>query len=395
MSIASYFSKSSASSRLGPKEQNRLNEAAKIRVAEILGVKRNMIDLTDEKPPKKMARMENSSRMGFTHTISAAHVPAATNNSAANHQESTRPPSISSPRMSSLNQTSGHDRRQSVTGPVHPYQPSAESRQMYPPPSHRQQTQSAALNAPPHPTQPLLQPAIPGTTIQSDTRGLVSYQAPTQQHSPLANAHANPQQASTQYNNTPVNPQINTHANPHNSPHINSDSSRINFSNNFHPSPQLRPQAVQTTQSPKIPHSADLAHPADLLNNISLSVASLEQFQLQQILSTAALRHPDVLENLRTMSRIQETNRSTAHQALFDLLRAQSQQELRIARLQEERSRRGSAYTASPYGPSPSNPPVAAPPYSAAATPAAPTQAHGPSPGHAGYSPQVSSNRPR
>jgi hypothetical protein len=389
MSIASYYSKSSASSRLGPKEQNRLNEAAKIRVAKILGVKRNMTDLTDDEPPRKMARMENSSRMGFRHTISAAHAPAATNNPAADHQETTRTPSIPSPRMSSLNQISAHDRRQSVTGPVHPYQPSADNRQMYPPPSHRQQTQSPALNAPPHPTQPLLQPAIPGTTIQSDTRGLVSYQAPTQQHSPHANTH--PQQPSTQYNNTLAN----THINPHNSPHVNSGSPRINPSNNFHASSQVNPQAVQTTQSPKIPHSTDLAHPADLLNNISLSVASLEQFQLQQILSTAALRHSDVLENLRTMSRIQETNRSTAHQALFDLLRAQSQQELRIARLQEERFRRGSAYTASPYGPSPLNPPVAAPPYPAAATTAAPTQAHGPPPGHVGYSPQVSSTRPR
>jgi hypothetical protein len=386
MSIASYFSKSSASSRLGPKEQNRLNEAAKIRVAKILGVKRNMIDLTDDEPPRKMARMENSSRMGFRHTVSSAHTPAGTNNSAGNHQETTRTPSISSPRMSSLNQTSAHDRRQSVTGPVHPYQPSTDNRQMYPPPSHRHQTQSPALNAPPHPTQPLLQPAIPGTTIQSDTRGLVSYQAPTQQSSPPANTSASHQQAPTQYNNTLVN--------PHSSPHINSGSPQINPNNNVHAFAQVNPQALQTIQSPKIPYSTDLAHPADLLNNISLSVASLEQFQLQQILSTAALRHPDVLENLRTMSRIQETNRSTAHQALFDLLRAQSQQELRVARLQEERSRRGSAYTASPYGPSPSNPPVAASPYPATATATASTQAHRPSPGHAGYSPQVPSTRP-
>jgi hypothetical protein len=413
MSIASYFSKSSASSRLGPKEQNRLNEAAKIRVVKVLGVKRNMIDLTDGKPPRKMARMDNSSRMGFRHTISSADAPAATNISAADHQETTRTQSISSPRISSLNQTSTHDRRQSVMGPVQAYQSSTDNRHMHSPPGHPRQPQSPALDAPPHPTQPLLQPAIPGTTIQSDARGLVSYQAPTQQHSPhasvqannrdgprvnpqnsphinpYATSHVNSQQAPTQHNNTSVN----IYAKTHDSPHINSGSPRFNPNNALRASIQVNPQVVQTAQSPNLPHSTDLAHPVDLLNNISLSVASLEQFQLQQILSTAALRHPDVLEDLRTMSRIQETNRSTAHQALFDLLRAQSQQELRIARLQEERSRRGSAYTASPYGPPPSNLPAAAPPH--LTTTAAPTQAHGPSPGHVGYSPQVSSTRQR
>lgn len=171
-----------------------------------------------------------------------------------------------------------------------------------------------------------------------------------------------------------------------------------------HNAPYISPRVVQTQVfNTMAPPSTDLAHPVDLLNNISLSVASLELFQLQQILSTAALRHPDVLEHLRTSSRIQETNRSTAHQALFDLLRAQSQAELRIARLQDERVRRGSAYTASPYGPPPHEvagaPSYAASPYgpsppNASVPPpyppsAAPTQAHGPAPGQADFLHQV------
>jgi hypothetical protein len=336
MSIASYFVNSSGSSRLTPREQNRLNEAAKIRVAKILGVERNMIDLTDDEPPRKMARLEhNNSRSGFRNGVSTVNAPSP-NTSAANHQDTTRTQNISSPRISSHNQPSSfsmdqtHNRKRSVPGGIEPYAPtedkqmrppSTDGKQMQPPSSHRHQHQPQSFDRPSHSPRLPGQPPIPGTTTQSDMRGLVSYQAPIQHNSPLVNQ----QQAPPQHHNAQVNPQ------------------------------SLQPQGPNALA----PQSTDLAHSADLLNNISLSVASLELFQLQQILSTAALRHPDVLENLRTSFRIQETNKGTAHQALFDLLRAQSQQELRIARLQDERSRRGSVYTASPYGPSPSNAPAA------------------------------------
>lgn len=65
-----------------------------------------------------------------------------------------------------------------------------------------------------------------------------------------------------------------------------------------------------------VPQSMELAHPPDLLDHISLAVSSLETFQLRELLSTAALRHPDVLGLLRTSFGIQETHKTTAHQAL-------------------------------------------------------------------------------
>jgi hypothetical protein len=372
MSIASYFPNSSASSRLSLREQNRLNEAAKIRVAKILGVERKMIDLTDDEPPRKMVRIEHNGRIGFRSSVSAAHAPSP-NTVAANHQETARTQSISSPRLPSHNQTSAfsmdqsQNRKRSAPSEIEPYAPtdarqmrppSTDDKQMHPPSSHRHQQQHRPQTIDRPSQSPRLpgQPPIPGTSTQSDMRGLVSYQAPIQHNSPLVNQ----QQAPIQHNSPHVNPQINHQGNTY-----------------------LNPQALQPQGPPtSTPHTTDLAHPADLLNNISLSVASLELFQLQQILSTAALRHPDVLEHLRTSFRIQETNKGTAHQALFDLLRAQSQQELRIARLQDERSRRGSVYTASPYGPS-----SVASPYPAAAAATVPTQAQAQAPasGHVGY----------
>lgn len=82
---------------------------------------------------------------------------------------------------------------------------------------------------------------------------------------------------------------------------------------------------------------------------LSMAVASLETFQLREILSTAALRHPDVLDLLRTSLMIQETHMTTAHQAIYDLLVSQSQEEARIMRLRDERTKRDSIHT---YGPS-------------------------------------------
>jgi hypothetical protein len=374
MSIASYFLNSSASSRLTPREQNRLNEAAKIRVAKILGVQRNMIDLTDDEPQRKMARLEHNNRTGFRNSVSAAHAPSP-NTVAANHQETARTQTISSPRFSSHNQTSAfsmeqsRNRKRSNPGGIEPYEPrtddkqmrppSTDDKQMQPPPSHRhqQQHQPQTIDRPSQSPRLPGQPPISGTSTQSDMRGLVSYQAPIQHNSPLVNQ----QQAPPQHHNAQVKPQQ---------------------APLQHTTTYLNPQALQPQNpAPPTTHTTDLAHPADLLNNISLSVASLELFQLQQILSTAALRHPDVLEHLRTSFRIQETNKGTAHQALFDLLRAQSQQELRIARSQDERSRRGSVYTASPYGPSS----VASPYPAAAATVPTQAQAQAPASGHVGY----------
>jgi hypothetical protein len=372
MSIASYFPNSSASSRLSLREQNRLNEAAKIRVAKILGVERKMIDLTDDEPPRKMVRIEHNGRIGFRSSVSAAHAPSP-NTVAANHQETARTQSISSPRLPSHNQTSAfsmdqsQNRKRSAPSEIEPYAPtdarqmrppSTDDKQMHPPSSHRHQQQHRPQTIDRPSQSPRLpgQPPIPGTSTQSDMRGLVSYQAPIQHNSPLVNQ----QQAPTQHHNPQLNPQ---QPPPQ------------------HLGPYPNPQALQSQGPPtSTPQTTDLAHPADLLNNISLSVASLELFQLQQILSTAALRHPDVLENLRTSFRIQETNKGTAHQALFDLLRAQSQQELRIVRLQDERGRRGSVYTASPYGPS-----SVASPYPAAAPVSTQAPAHPSASGNAGY----------
>jgi len=379
MSLSSYRSNLSASSkpsptegnRLSHKEQNRLNEAAKIRVAKILGVTRNMIDLTDDELPRKMARLENNSRTGFRHSVSAANAPSP-NAPAANLQEILRTQSISSPQNLSHNHTSSASMDQTNNRK----RSAPDLGQTYATTDHLGRPASASSNPPSHRPRLSDQPPIPGTAIQSDTQGLVSYQAPNQINNPYA------------------------------SPRVVQSRGPSPLVPNQHSAPHMSPQVVQT-QAPNAmaPPSTDLAHPVDLLNNISLSVASLELFQLQQILSTAALRHPDVLEHLRTSSRIQETNRSTAHQALFDLLRAQSQGELRIARLQDERVRRGSAYTASPYGPPPQeiagapsyaaspygpSPPNASvpPPYPASAA-AAQAQAHGPAPGQADFPPQV------
>lgn len=370
MSIVSYLSRPSASSRLSLKEQNRLNEAAKIRVANILGVKRTMIDLTDDEPPRKVARLENNSRTGFRNSVSAPTAPSP-NQPAANLQEIIRTQSISSPRHSTNNQpsSSNMDRRHSkkrIASGSKPFSNASLEQMMYAPMDHLGRPQSESSNPPYRPTHLPGQSPMPSAALQ----------APTLHNSPRISPQL-------------VQPQVPKSLAP----------SRYN-------SPYGSPQVVQT-QGPNAlapqPQSTDLAHPLDLLNNISLSVASLETFQLQQILSTAALRHPDVLENLRTSFRIQETNKSTAHQALLDLLRAQSQGELRVARLQEERSRKGSAYNASPYGPSPSNAP-AAPAYTASpygprppntpavqpyAASAAPTHAPGPASSHADLPPQV------
>ena len=378
MSLSSYSSNLLAPSRLvlkeenklSGKEQNRLNEAAKIRVAKILGVERIMIDLTNDEPPRKMARLESSSRNWFRHSVSTANAPSP-NTPAANLQEIIRTQNIPSPQNSSRNHTSSasmnqtNNRKRSAPDPMEPY----------PPTDHLGRPVSASSNPPSQRPRLSDQPPIPGTIIQSDTRGLVSYQAPNQ----INNPYASPQVVQSQ-------DPCSLPPAQHNTPYVN-------------------PQNIQTQGSNTMPPpSTDLAHPVDLLNNISLSVASLEPFQLQQILSTAALRHPDVLEHLRTSSRIQETNRSTAHQALFDLLRAQSQGELRVARLQDERTRRGSAYTASPYGPSPQESagapsynasPYAPPPHNASGPPpyppaaAPPTQAHGQASDHTDFPSQV------
>jgi hypothetical protein len=380
MSIVSYFSKPSASSRLSLKEQNRLNEGAKIRVAHILGVKRTMFDLTDDEPPRKVARLGNNSRTGFRNSVSAAIAPSPSM-PAANLQEIIRTQSISSPRNSINNQTSSsnmdqtHSKKRTASGSK-PFSNASFEKMMYAPMDHLGRPQSESSNPPSRPTHLPGQPPMPGPALQNELRGLVGYQAPTLHNSPRISPQV-------------VQPQVPKSLAP----------SRYN-------SPYVSPQVVQTQVSNALapqPQSTDLAHPLDLLNNISLSVASLETFQLQEILSTAALRHPDVLDHLRTSFRIQETKRSTAHQALFDLLRAQSQGELRVARLQEERSRKGSAYNASPYGPSPSNAPAAPtytaspygpPPPNAPAVPpyaasAAPTQAPGPASSHTDLPPQV------
>lgn len=194
----------------------------------------------------------------------------------------------------------------------------------HPPTNHLGRLASEASNPTSHHSQLAGQPPIPGTSIQSDPLGLVKYQTLNQINNPYASTQVVQSQG---LNSLPPA--------QHNAPYVN-------------------PQIVQT-QGPNAmaPPPTDLAHPVDLLNTISLSVASLELFQLQQILSMAALRHPDVLEHLRISSRIHETSRSTTHQALFDLLRAQSQGELRVARLQDERMRIGSAHTADPFGPPP------------------------------------------
>lgn len=211
MNISSKLLIQSTSSKLTAKEENRLNEAAKIRVAKLLGVERNMIDLTDDEPPRKQARVD-----------SYGHVKA----------------------------------------------------------------RHAGPGSDPAP--------------QSGRRGSVGHGAPIQ----ATNAFINP------------------------------------------PMSQMRGPSAPGHQS------MELAHPPDLLDHISLAVSSLEIFQLREILSTAALRHPDVLELLRTSFRIQETHKSTAHRALYDLLVSQSQEQARIVSVRDEQARRDSVYTSRPYSPS-------------------------------------------
>lgn len=315
-----------------------------------------------------MARLENNSRTGFRHSGSVANAPSP-NSPAPNLQDIIRTQSISSPQNPSHNHTSSTSMDQ--TNIRKRSAPSLD--RTYPSTDHLGRPASVSSHPASHRPHLSDQPPIPGTAIQGSTQGLVSYQAPNQ----INNSYASPQLVSSQGPSPPA-------ANQHHSAYT---------------SPQIYP-----TQHAMPPPPTDLAHPVDLLNNISLSVASLELFQLQQILSSAALRHPDVLEHLRTSSRIQETNRSTAHQALFDLLRAQSQGELRVARLQDERIRRGSAYTASPYGPPPHEvagaPSYSAGPYGAPSpvssapppyppTAAASTQAHGPTSSQADFPHQV------
>ncbi|KAH0372138.1 hypothetical protein KCU65_g1268, partial [Aureobasidium melanogenum] len=212
MNISAKLSAPAKSSKLTTKEENRLNEAAKIRVAKLLGVKRNMIDLTDDEPPRKQARIDSHGHM-------------------------------------------------EVRAPA-----------------------TAPCPAP-----------------QNGMGGSVSHEAPIQ----APNAYANPPMAQTQ---------------------------------------MRRPSA-------SVPQPTQLAHPPDMLDHISMAVASLETFQLREILSTAALRHPDILDLLRTTFRIQETHKSTAHQAIYDLLVSQSQEEARIVRLRDEQVRRDSASRSGPYGP--------------------------------------------
>lgn len=305
--------------RLSPKEQNRLNEAAKIRVAKILGVERSMIDLTDDEPPRKMARLGNTSRTRFRNSVSIANAPSPST-PAANLQDVIRTQHNPSPQTSSHNRTSSasmnqtHNKNRSTLG----------LDQIHPPTNRLGPPASEASNPPSHHPQLANQSPIPGTSIQSDPRGLVKYQTLNQINDPYASTQVVQSQG------------------PNSLPPAQ------------HNAPYVSPQIIQTQGlNAMAPPPSDLAHPVDLLNNISLSVASLELFELQQILSKAALRHPDVLEYLRITSRIHETNRSTAHQALFDLLRAQSQGELRVARLQDEHTRRGSADTGNLYGPPP------------------------------------------
>ncbi|KAI5212134.1 hypothetical protein AUEXF2481DRAFT_75307 [Aureobasidium subglaciale EXF-2481] len=126
------------------------------------------------------------------------------------------------------------------------------------------------------------------------------------------------------------------------------------------------PQQPQRSASLATPQYMELAHPADLLSNISLSVASLETFQLQEILSIAALRHPDILDLLRTCFNQKETNRNTAHQALYDRLLTQSQEQARIIRTENERVRNNSIHAVGPFGP----------PQGAAPHPTAPARGH-------------------
>lgn len=211
MNISSKLFIQSTSSKLSAKEENRLNEAAKIRVAKLLGVKRNMIDLTDDEPPRKIARID-----------SYGHVEA----------------------------------------------------------------RHAGPGSDPAP--------------QRGRRGSVGHGAPIQ----ATNAYVNPSMG------------------------------------------QMGGPRAQ------VPQPMQLAHPPDLLDHISLAVSSLETFQLREILSTAALRHPDVLELLRTSFRIQETHKSTAHQALYDSLVSQSQEQARIVSVRDEKARRDSVYTSRPHGPS-------------------------------------------
>ncbi|KAI5257279.1 hypothetical protein E4T42_01291 [Aureobasidium subglaciale] len=128
------------------------------------------------------------------------------------------------------------------------------------------------------------------------------------------------------------------------------------------------PQQPQRSASLATPQYTGLAHPADLLSNISLSVASLETFQLQEILSIAALRHPDILDLLRTCFNQKETNRNTAHQALYDRLLTQSQEQARIIRTENERVRNNPIHAVGPFGP----------PQGAAPHPIAPAQGHVP-----------------
>lgn len=232
--------------RLTTKEENRLNEAAKIRIAKLLGVKRNMIDLTDDEHPQKVARIDHHRHMEARDT---------------------------------------------------------------------------------------------GLIPQNDLRrSSGSYNAPIQT------------------NNHYVNP------------------------------PMIQMQGPRVP----IPQPTELARPADMLDHISLAVSSLETSQLRELLSTAALRHPDVLELLRTSFRIQETNKTSDHQALSDLLVAQSQEQARIVRAQKEYVRNDSVYTNRPYGPPANAPSERLVPYGGTA----PVPAYGPAWSPAYHSAQVFQARP-
>ena len=246
MNISSKLSNRCTPRQLTAKEENRLNEAAKIRVSKLLGVKRNMIDLTDDEPPRKTARIDNYSHMEARNLGFAA--------------------------QSEMRRSSG------------------------------------------------------------------SYNAPIQN----SNLYINP------------------------------------------PMPQMQGPRVA------IPQPMELAHPADMLDHISLAVSSLETFQLRELLSTAALRRPDLLELLRTSFRIRETTKSTTHQALYDLLVSQSQEEARVVRTRKEHVRNDSVYTAGAYGPPSNAPPERLISYGGAA----PVPAYGPAWSPAYHSAQVSQARP-
>ncbi|KAI5276538.1 hypothetical protein E4T47_00747 [Aureobasidium subglaciale] len=290
--------------RLTAREDDRLNEAAKIRIAKLLGIERNMIDLTDDEPPRKKARREDDSRIKTEDDgvkSSAAKYPELQD---ARPQAASRAQNISPPRSTPLNPTSFP----SLVGTSSkPQTMAGANRSMGPPGAYQNHLQmNVHQNQPQTQTHPLHHPT------ETQNPSLVNYQAPNQTNIPQ---------------------------------------------------PPFKPQQPQRPASFAPSQYMELAHPADLLSNISLSVASLETFQLQEILSIAALRHPDILDLLRTCF-----NQRRRTKILLIKHFTISQEQARIIRTENERVRNNSRHAVGPFGP----------PHGAAPHPTAPAQEHVP-----------------